>query len=80
MCVGVCGVWGIWPGGNSFQVCLWLNKGTDGQDRNVWKFGQQIWLPGQELIQGFMDQPSDVFSVLVRVVTAAMVLFVEELR
>lgn len=28
----------------------------------------------------FIDQPSDVFSVLVKVITAAMVLFVLQLR
>lgn len=33
-----------------------------------------------ELITRFIDKPSDVFSVFVRVITAAMVLFVEELR
>lgn len=33
-----------------------------------------------ELIKAFIDGPSDVFSVLVKVVTAAMVLFVLQLR
>lgn len=33
-----------------------------------------------ELIKHFIDQPSDVFSVLVKVITATMVLFVLELR